>query len=106
MSIRPVELNGMLQRTQDVSSVKQNEDNKPMLQQQNLNAQFSKETVHHMKQVTHGENAENTKKRYDAKEKGDNEYGGSSKQKKKEKEHQKEGKGIPKTRLGGFDIKV
>ena len=29
MSIRPVDFNGMIQRTQDVSTLKQNEDNRP-----------------------------------------------------------------------------
>ena len=35
MSIRPVEFSGVVQRSQDVSTVKQQEDNKSMLQQQN-----------------------------------------------------------------------
>ena len=43
MSIRPVEFNGMIQRTQDVSTLKQNEDNKPFMEQQNIQTQFSKE---------------------------------------------------------------
>lgn len=30
MSIRPIDFNGMVQRTQDVSTLKQNEDNKPV----------------------------------------------------------------------------
>ena len=40
MSIRPVEFHGIVQRSQDVSTLKQNEDNKPMLQQQNVQTQF------------------------------------------------------------------
>ena len=42
MSIRPVEFSGVVQRSQDISSLKQNEDNKPMLQQQNVQTQFAK----------------------------------------------------------------
>ena len=32
MSIRPVDFNGMIQRTQDVSTLKQNEDNRPVVE--------------------------------------------------------------------------
>ncbi len=104
MSIRPVEFNGMIQRTQDVSTMKQNEDNKPVMEQQNIQTQFSKETVRHMQQVTHADDAENPKKRYDAKEKGSNEYVNQQKQKKKEKK--KDGKVIAKSTSVGFDIKI
>lgn len=104
MSIRPVDFNGMIQRTQDVSTLKQNEDNKPVLQQQNIQAQFSKETIRHMQQVTHAEDAENHQKRYDAKEKGSNEYKNHKNQKKKEKK--KDGKVIEKAISNGFDIKI
>lgn len=103
MSIRPVEVNGMIQRTQDVSTLKQNEDNKPMLQQQNIQTQFSKETIHHLKQVNHADDTENQQKRYDAKEKGSNEY---VNQQKKKKEKKKDGKVIVKSQGGGFDVKI
>ena len=36
MSIRPVDFNGMIQRTQDVSTLKQNEDNRPVVEQQTI----------------------------------------------------------------------
>lgn len=104
MSIRPVDFNGMIQRTQDVSTLKQNEDNKPMMDQQNIQTQFSKETVRHMQQVTHADDAQNHQKRYDAKEKGSNEY--VNQQKKKKKEKKKDGKVIVKSTTGGFDIKI
>lgn len=104
MSIRPVELSGILQRTQDVSTVKQNEDNRPVLQQQNMQAQFSKETVRQMQTVHQADDADNQQKRYDAKEKGSNEYEGNQKKKKNKKEN--DGKVIPKSISGGFDIKI
>lgn len=69
MSIRPVEFSGVLQRSQDVSTVKQNEDNKPMLQQQNVQTQFAKETIHHMQQVNHANDSDNPEQKFDAKEK-------------------------------------
>ena len=36
MSVSPLTLNGMLQRTNDFSTMKQNEDNKPATEQQML----------------------------------------------------------------------
>ena len=36
MSVRPVDFNGMIQRTQDVSTLKQNEDNRPVGEQQTI----------------------------------------------------------------------
>lgn len=105
MSIRPVEFNGMIQRTQDVSTLKQNENNKPMLEQQNIQTQFSKETIHHMQQVTHADDAKEHEKRYDAKEKGSNEYVKQQK-KKKEQKKKKDGKVIEKSISAGFDIKI
>lgn len=104
MSIRPIEFNGTIQRTQDVGTLKQNEDNKPLLEQQNIQTQFSKETVRHMQQVTHADDAENQQKRYDAKEKGSNEYVDLRQKKKKEKK--KDGKVVEKSTSGGFDIKI
>lgn len=74
MSIRPVEFSGVVQRSQDVSALKQNEDNKSMLQQQNVQTQFAKDTMHHMQQVTHANDSDNPEKKFDAREKGSNEY--------------------------------
>ena len=55
MSIRPVEFSGVVQRSQDISAVKQQEDNKAALQQQNMQTHFSKETSQHMQQVNHAD---------------------------------------------------
>ena len=78
MSIRPVVLNGMIQRTQDVGNLKQQEDNRPIVEQQNIQIEQQK----HEDQLTHRvqdpEEKENDGYRYDAKEKGNNEYEGES----------------------------
>lgn len=105
MSIRPVEFHGVVQRSQDVSALKQNEDNKPMLQQQNVQTQFAKETVQHMRQVNQANDSDNPEQKFDAREKGSNEYENHQKQKKKKKEDNS-GKAEAKTRKGGFDMKV
>ncbi|MGN0482753.1 MAG: hypothetical protein ACI4HI_04280 [Lachnospiraceae bacterium] len=108
MSIRPVEITGAIQRVNDVGTFKQQEESRPHFQQQNIQAEFSKEAMHQMKQVQHQENAKEEKKRYDAREKGSNAYQDNRKKKNKkkkqteEKEFQKE----LKTEGGTFDIKI
>ena len=86
MSIRPVVLNGMIQRTQDVGNLKQQEDNRPIVEQQKENDGY----------------------RYDAKEKGNNEYEGESgrHKKRREEEPENEGKVILKGQGSHFDIKI
>ena len=105
MAIRPVEFSGIVQRTQDVSALKQNEDNKPMLQQQNVQTQFAKETIHHMHQVNHANDSDNPKKKFDAREKGSNEYE-DRRTKKKKKKDDNSGKVNAKPLKGGFDMKI
>ena len=100
MSIRPVVLNGMIQRTQDVGNLKQQEDNIQIEQQK------------HEDQLTHRvqdpEEKENDGYRYDAKEKGNNEYEGESgrHKKRREEEPENEGKVILKGQGSHFDIKI
>lgn len=111
MSISPVVLNGMTQRTQDISNLKQQEDNKPIVQQHNLSVQQEKQTDKLTHQVKDPEEKENEGYRYDAKEKGNNQYEGNGKPKRKnskesEKEHSKDGKVIFKGQSSSIDIKI
>lgn len=107
MSIRPVEFNGMIQRTQDIGNMKQHEDNKPVVQQHNIEITQEKheESLAHKVQDT--EEKENFEFRYDAKEKGSNSYSGNGRKKKKqEKELEKDGKILLKERKTSFDVKI
>lgn len=104
MSIRPVEFSGVVQRSQDVSTVKHNEDNKSALQQQNVQVQFSKETMHHMQQVTHANDSDNPEKKFDAREKGSNEY--ENRRNKKKKTEEKNSGKVNLKATGGFDMKI
>lgn len=105
MSIRPIDFNGMVQRTQDVTTLKQNEDNKPVFEQHMLSGKIQKDTQRSLQQVKHGEDTENYQKKYDAREKGSNEYEGNKREKKK-KEGPKEGQVIQKSSYSGFDMKI
>lgn len=105
MSIRPVDFNGMLQRTDDVGVLKQHEDNKPVVDQQNIQAQVAKNEdamLHQVKDPGAGERMEN---HADAKEEGHGAYYMPGKRKKKEKK-QEPGKVINKNQSGSFDIKI
>lgn len=107
MSIRPVVLNGTIQRTQDIGNMKQQEDNKPVVQQQNIEIQQKKQEDKLTHQVQEPEQKENEGYRYDAKEKGNNEYDRKQQKKKKKQEKPDEdGKVILKSHGSSFDIKI
>ena len=110
MSIKPVVLNGMIQRTQDVGNIKQQEDNKPFVQQHNIEFQQEKQADKRLHQVQQAKEKENEGYRYDAKEKGNNSYDGSKKKRKQKKEPEEEPGEDGKVRLKGhglsFDMKI
>lgn len=106
MTIRPVDLNGVVQRTQDMSTIKQNEDAKPFVDQQNIQTQFAREGEHKLKQVVHADDSNEPEYRYDAKEKGNSSY--EQNQKKKKKQQKPDGQVTVKGKemSGGFDIRI
>lgn len=104
MAVGPVTLSGVIQRTQDIGVIKQQEDSKPFVEQQNIQAHLKTQEQRQMKQVNHAEDARQQEKRYDAKEKGSNEYEGQ--QQKKKKKAPKEGAVVLKQESGHFDIKI
>lgn len=84
MPIRPVDI-VMMQRMSDVSQIKQQENNKPMADQVNFQNQMTKEVEKTSSQVIQKSDIENDPGKYDAKEKGKNEYHGDGKVKMKKK---------------------
>ena len=56
MSIRPIDLNGMIQNTNEVTQVKANEDVKPEMQQMVAQTQFEDQAVENTTRVTEQEN--------------------------------------------------
>ncbi len=104
MAISPILFNGSVTRMQDVTQIKQNEDMKGMVDQTNFQNTFHKQIDHKLNQVHQSDNAENRQKKFDAKDKGDNEYNGDG-GKRRQQNKQADGKVIAKT-LGGFDMKV
>lgn len=104
MAISPILLNGSVTRMQDITQVKQNEDMKGMVDQTNFQNTFHKEIDHKLNHVHQSDNAENHQKKFDAKEKGDNEYSGDGGKRRRQNKRQ-DGTVIAKTQ-GGFDIKI
>lgn len=90
-------------RSQDYTTIKQNEDNKGMIDQNNSGMQVQKQTQELTKEVHSGNNAEWYKKKPDAKEKGGSEYNGDGGKNRKKKEQQDR---VVVKAHQGFDVKV
>jgi len=104
MSVRPVDF-AMLQRMNEVAQIKHNEISKPMIDQVNINNQFTKEIFSKSEQVNKKDDLEKEQKKFDAKEKGSNHYFGSSSSKNNNEEDKSEGRVFVKGPKG-FDIKI
>ncbi len=108
MTVRPVHLNGMIQNTQDVSAIRHQENQRPAVEQQHIQIREEQKEQSKAQEVNKKDNADKEQKKYDAKEKGSNEYINQRQKKKKEKkENLPDGSvKIKQTMSGGFDIKI
>lgn len=106
MIVRPVVLQGTVQNSQNVTGMKHAENIKPSVEQANIAATTQKEIQHKSENVIRKENVNKEQQKFDAKEKGSNEYV-SVKVKKKAKTvtADEEEKVIVKSQ-SGFDIKI
>lgn len=102
--IRPIDMSGVVQRSQEVSQMKHQENNKPYVDNQNFGQHFSKEIRHQMDSVTDSQKGEKKKEQYDAKKKGNGREYEREQQKKREKK-EKTGKTILKSQ-NSFDIRI
>lgn len=106
MSVRPVVIQGTVQNSQNMTSLKHAENAKPAVDQANIAATTQKEVQHKAENVIRKENVNKEQQKFDAKEKGSNEYVSVKVKKKvKEEEAQGEEKVLVKSQ-GGFDIKI
>ncbi len=110
MAIRPVEVQGVVQRSQDIGQLKQNQDQKPLIDQSNIQVQMHRETEKGARQVRKYDNSEKKENRYDAKEKGNGTYfkrQGRNQTKQEEEEEEDEGSVMLKSvHTGSFDVKI
>lgn len=101
----PLEINGAIPRVVDYAQFKHNEDTKSAVMQGVLTADSRKEDESKATQVVRGDEASNYLKRFDAKEKGSNEYSQNT-AKKKAKKEPKDGNVSPKGSTSSFDIRI
>ena len=91
-------------RTQDFTTVKQNEDNRSIIQQSNMVQKMNREEEDKPKQVAQSENADWMNKKFDAREKGNGSYNGNGGENRKKRQ---EPDGVVKLKSqSGFDIKI
>lgn len=69
-----VEMQGTIQRTQDISQYKQNEDIKPQFEHVTISTSQQQKDIKKHEQVVKQDNADKEKDKYDAKEKGNGQY--------------------------------
>ena len=89
MAIGFVEMQGQITRAQDYTTIKHNDDTRGMVDQANFGQQMTKQVEKQTKRVNEGKNPEYHERKFDAKDKGNNEYrgdGGQSRKKKQEKD--------------------
>ncbi|MCR5656241.1 MAG: hypothetical protein K6G06_02150 [Butyrivibrio sp.] len=77
MSINRIDFQGALARTNDFSQIKQNEDNKVVTDQNAFQTEFKKEVDQKANSVNQKENVNQNQEKFDAKDKGKNEYQGN-----------------------------
>lgn len=107
MSVRPVDFNGMMQNQQNVSNVKQNEDQRPLLHQQQAFTSVTKHEEAAARQVSNKDDLNGEEYRFDARDGGKNAYYNQrDKKKNKQKEKMDDGHVRIKGMSGGFDITV
>lgn len=106
MGISPILANSVIQRADDVALLKNQQDTRPAVEQQNAQAQVEKKVQEQHRQVIASEENQQTDTHADAREKGKNAYFRRKKiNKEAEKEAPKDGVVVKKT-TGGFDIKI
>lgn len=101
--ISPIEANGIVSRTQDISQIRQNEENRNVINQNHYQDRFEQEKDQMLKTVRDANYDNQTDTRHDASEKGKNEYLSNGQKKKKKKPE--DGKVVLK-QPGGFDVKI
>lgn len=108
MTIRPIELNGILQRTSDVGNFKHQEETKPMVDRQNSMVLVEKRTDETLHQVKTPSNSDETDTNADAREQGHGQYVDIRKKNKKKEAKQATADAtvMKKNSKCSFDIKI
>lgn len=103
MAIGFVELQGQITRAQDYTTIKHNDDTKGMVEQANFGQQMTKQVEKQVKRVNQGEKPEYHERKFDAKDKGSNEYHGDGGKNRKGARKDADGKVLLKG-VSTFDV--
>jgi len=104
--IRPIDYSGLMQRSHEVSNLKQNEDNKPLADQQNIHHIVEKDVERASKEVIKKNDADYHQTNYDAKEKGRGQQYEDRKNKNKKELNGSKDRIIKKGDKSPFDVKI
>lgn len=108
MAIGNVDLGRMMTSVHQVVQTRQHEETRPAVEQGNMMDRFEQQVESKLTNVHQSDNADNRQKKFDAREKGSNEYtgnGGRGKKGSKDKEKDSDGMVRPKI-VSGFDAKI
>lgn len=92
-----------LTRTQDYTTIKHNEDNKGFINQSTIGQQVQKNTEQRVREVHRNDNADWHNKKFDAKDKGSNEYSGDGGKKRRD---DRRGEQVVVKGHQSFDMKI
>lgn len=93
-----------ISRSQDYTTIKQNQDNKVVVDQGNFEQQLNKNVEQLTREVHSSDNSDWQNKKFDAKEKGSNEYSGNGGKQRRKEEKQIEK--VVKKKPQSFDMKI
>lgn len=105
MAIGQIEIQGQITRAQDFTNIKHHEDTRSTVEQAVTVEKTAKQAEDQVNKVNKKQQPENHNKKYDAKEKGSNEYSGDGGRRREKKEKEKaepDGKVLLKG-VGDFD---
>lgn len=105
MAISPILMSGVVQRADDIGVIKNQQDTRPVVEQQNLQTQMAKKVEAQRHQVVTAEDSNKTDTHADAREKGKNAYFFRKKSKQSKQDQTPENHVVKKS-MGGFDMKV
>lgn len=92
-----------ISRSQEYTTIKQNEDNKGFTDQANIGQHIQKESKERISQVRSSDNSEWHNRKFDAKDKGSNEYNGDGGRRNKQQKMKDQ---VVIKGQQGFDMKV
>ncbi|MCF0143460.1 MAG: hypothetical protein HUJ75_08805 [Parasporobacterium sp.] len=107
MSIRPVEFNGIIQNSHEISQTRTAEEHKPVLHQANISVEVDKNRDQKMRSVNDPNKSEQQEYRYDRQGNGSGYQGNQGKKKKDEGKPKEELRsGVILKGTSSFDMKI